>query len=146
MKFSKYFRSNLSTLLHKDDDYLKQWLQVIGQASILMDPTNLAEDEFSTSKALQQWIGISYHIEDQEGLPPLQQAIKEELQLGLKGLPQEYKELFSFTHKTIKQSPLQWQQECYYIIIEAREQFDCANLLSNEFSYARAMRDWVGLV
>ena len=90
---------------------MKQWLQVVRQAIILMDPTNLVDDAFSTSKALQKWIGISYHIGNHEGTPILHQDIQQELEApGLQRLPQCYDKYWTITIEEMKKRPLQFQQ------------------------------------
>ena len=145
-EFSKYFSGKIQTLFKQSDETLKSWLQVIRQARILMDPFHLIKDEFTTSKVLQEWIGISYAIEDEEGIPILEDAIKAELDKGPMNLPDKYKEQFNTTFNKIKQETLQWKQEWYCTIWKARECYDCANLPDNEFSYEGLLKDWVGLI
>ena len=57
-QFSHYFKTPLPQLLQKSMNSQKHWLMIIKQGQILMDPTNLLQDQFAHSKSLQQWIDI----------------------------------------------------------------------------------------
>ena len=62
-------------------EYLKQLLMSIQQGRILLDPKHLK------SKALRDWIGISYEITDKEVLPALVDTCKTEFHIGIGHLP-----------------------------------------------------------
>ena len=144
-EFSKYFRYKLPTLLQKQDDHLKHWLMVIRQARILMDSNNVLQDEFTTSKALQQWIGLSITVTEKEGTEILNEAIDQEYNLGLRNLPQQFNEYFIMTKQEIVQEELEWKNNWYCDIREARDKFDSANLINDSFTYPGVQREWVDL-
>ena len=64
--FSHYFSMKSEELMNFSVDYLESWLLIVRQARILMDPQHLLSDEFAISQTLQQWIGISYDVSDEE--------------------------------------------------------------------------------
>ena len=110
-----------------------------------MDPDNLVEDEFATSKCLQNWIGISYEITDEEAIPILEEAIADELQLGLKQLPPEYASHFEHTIDDIISKPLEWKQTWFKTIRKQRILHDSTNLIDDQFSHQGALTSWLGL-
>ena len=60
----------------------------IRQGRILFDQRNLLNDEFASSKALQDWVGLSYDLRDEEAIPALNDAVREEWDTGIGNLPQ----------------------------------------------------------
>ena len=144
-EFSKYFRYRLPTLLQKQDDHLKHWLMVIRQARLLMDSNNVLQDEFTTSKALQQWIGLSITVTEKEGTEILNEAIDQEYNLGLRNLPQQFNEYFIMTKQEILREELEWKNNWYCDIREARDKFDSANLINDSFTYPGVLRECVDL-
>ena len=86
-EFSPYFSIKIGNLLSKSVDSLKAWLLAVRQGRILMDPENLHQDELTKSKAMQQWIGISYSITDDKARPILCGLIEEEFSVGMDHLP-----------------------------------------------------------
>ena len=92
--FTHLFRKKLKDLLSKSDEVLKNWFLIIRQGRILMDKDNLIQDDFQSNKALAAWIGLSFRVTDEEGIEPLQEAIRKERQLGQSGLPQWFHSLF----------------------------------------------------
>ena len=142
-EFSKYFKTKLPILLQKETEHLKHWFLVIRQARVLMDPTNVLEDEFSTSKALQSWVGLSLKVTNTEGAAILHEAIKQETQIGIGNLPIQYAQDFTLTEIQILKQTIDWKKKWFCKIKEARIQYNNANVLCNEFAYPRALRDWV---
>ena len=53
-QFSQYFRLPLDKLMMKSYDYQKTWLTTIRQGRILLDPSNLCNDEIEESTSLQK--------------------------------------------------------------------------------------------
>ena len=86
-EYSQYLSVPINTILAKSHEWQKHWFMMVRQARILLDNTNLIDDEFSISSTLQKWIGISYSLNDSEAIPLLHQSIKQELQIGLSTLP-----------------------------------------------------------
>ena len=142
-EFTKYFRVKLPNLLQKDVEHLKHWLLVIRQARILMDPSNVLEDEFALSKALQSWIGLSLKVTNKEGEEILNEAIRQEQHMGIGNLPPQYIPEFTLNMTQILKQTIDWKKQWFCNIKEARTQYDNANVLSNEFAYPGALRDWV---
>ena len=119
---------------------------IIRQGRILMDPTNLLEDQFAQSKALQQWIDISYEITENEGMTILTQAITEEWTLGLDTLcPLAFSNHFSGTLNDLLSHPSQQVKLWCTEVQEARELNHTTYPIQDEFSYPGALRSWVGL-
>ena len=110
-----------------------------------MDQRNLVNDEFAQDKALQQWVGISYQIEDDEGTPILLDAIYSELKKGPTSLPRGMHEHFKLTEKDIENMSLQQKKQWFCTIRTQRELLDGANLLQDDFTISEPLRDWVGL-
>ena len=142
--FSRYFKADIEKLFNCEEKMI-QWFQVVRQGRILMDSRNLQQDEFAESKALQNWIGLSYSVSDEEGIPILIQAIITEMKEGLEGLPREMQQQFDLTVEEIQQQTLDQQKQWFCSIRSKREQLGCASVF-DEFSYSGALREWVGLV
>ena len=77
-----------------------------------MDPTNLLQDSFAESRALQQLIDISYEVNDEEGLPILIQSITNEWAIGINSLcPDNFSTHFSGSlQDLLLQNPQQLKQ------------------------------------
>ena len=110
-EFSRYFSIPIDHLLAKPVDYLMQWFLAVRQGRILLDPDRLLQDEFVTSKSLQQWVGISYEVTDEEMEPILQDAIIKEITLGIGNLPpQQFEQHFNTSLQTLLSGPLSVQK------------------------------------
>ena len=145
-QFSHYFKTPLPQLLQKSMDSQKHWLMIIRQGQILIDPTNLLQDQFAQSRALKQWIDISYEVTDEEGLPILIQAVTEEWTLGLDSLcPQAFAEHFSDTLNNLLSQPSEQLKLWFIEVREARKTTTSSQPIQDDFSYPGALRSWVGL-
>ena len=101
-EFSRFFKTDMNTLLKKNIEAQKHWFTVIRQGRILLDQTNIFSDEFENSPALQKWLGISYKVKDKEAIPTLKDSISTEWATGLSTLsPQQYQQYFDTTLQTI---------------------------------------------
>ena len=143
--FSHMFRTPVDALLQKNLDVQKNWLQIVRQARILMDKDHLIHDEFTTSLALQKWIGISYGITDTEGQESLQEAIVMELDIGIGQLPTQFTTFFTLTKQQLEEYTIQQMKIWFQKVRQGRQQFDQDNCIQDEFSCPGAFRDWVGL-
>ena len=145
-EFSQFFRQKIETILGKSIDSQKHWLFVVKQGRIMMDPTNLVEDEFMDSKALQYWIGISPNVTDKEGEPTLKEAITKEYDKGIKTLPTRgFSKYFQDELNTILAKTMKERKEWFLHIRRARIIYNCTQPLLDEFSQPGALRDWIGL-
>ena len=108
-----------------------------------MDATNLINDKFSTSKALLKWIGLSYKLTDEEVLPILDAAIREEMKLGLKNLHPDLLAEFQHDLTTFLLQPLQTKQSWLCNICKAREKSDSTNLIEDQFSQPGMFCTWL---
>ena len=143
-EFSRLFKSNLNTLLQKNLDSQKHWLTIIRQGRILLDPNNVPQDQFQTSKALQKWLGISYKVTNSEALPILKTAITTEWTKGLSTLPkQQYQQYFSHTLHKLLQSTTDNLKNWLIHIRKGRTRYDSTNVINDEFNYPGAIRDWL---
>ena len=144
-EFSHLFRTRCNDLLQKPLDILMNWFLIIRQARILLDTDHLITDEFSTSRALQGWIGLSYSISDNEGREMLQEAIKEEIATGLGNLPQSYQQYFVQLQQDITKTSTSQLKTLFKAIRTGRQLHDLNNYTQDEFTNPGAYRDWVGL-
>ena len=144
-EFSHHFRLPIDQMLQTNIDTQKTWLQIIRQTRILMDSSHLIEDEFTTSRALQQWINISYTLTDAEAIPTLHEAITAEYEIGLSKLPKHYSVYFKDSLSSTLTKSLPQLKQWLHRVKEGREQYDKGNILLDEFSYPGALRDWAGL-
>ena len=142
-EFSSYFTIKLNIILQKSVDQLKHWLMVISQARILMDAANVLDDEFSNSKALQQWIGISTKVTDKEGMEQLHDSIEKEYKIGIGNLPPTLPNYFKMTLKEILQRDLDWKKSWLCDIKDGRDEFDSANVINDSFAHPGVLREWL---
>ena len=142
--FSHLFKKKLPELLLKSTDVLKNWFLIIRQGRVLMDKDNLIEDEFQTNSALASWIGLSFQVTDAEGKEPLQEAILQELQQGIGGLPQRYSKYFQQTAEILLKQSLHQLRLWLTNIRKGRMRYNTDNLLQDEFTNPGAFRDWLG--
>ena len=145
-QFSNYFKVPMKQLLQKSMEYQKHWLMIIRQGRILMDPTNLLQDSFAESRALQQWIDISYEVNDEEGLPILIQSITNEWDIGINSLCSDnFSTHFSGSLQDLLLQNPQQLKRWFIEIRQARQDATTSQPLQDEFSFPGALRKWVGL-
>ena len=142
-QFSHYFNIPMEKLLLKSHEYLKSWLMTIRQGRILLDPENLLHDEIETSDTLQKWLDISYKVTDDEGKPPLVDAITAEWNLGSGCLPRKYDSYFSGSLKQLHKKDIQYLKRWLRTVRGGRIKYDSSNLLLDEFSSPGALRQWL---
>ena len=143
--FSHLFRTTYAELLTKSLEVKKNWFLIIRQARILMDTDHLINDEFTTSRSLQQWIGITYGITDEEGKETLLEATLEELSKGQGQLPHKYNKYFTISEDDMKTYTVTQLKQWFQQVRTARVIFDFHNCTQDEFTYPGAYRDWAGL-
>ena len=68
----------------------KSCLMLIWQDHILLDPSNLCEDEIGESEILQKWLDISYTITNDKAAPILKDVVAVEWNIGRGGLPPKF--------------------------------------------------------
>lgn len=144
-EFSHLFRNKVEELLKKSDETLMNWITIIRQGRILMDSTNLVEDDITHSKALQSWLGISYSLTEKEGQDSLIESVEEEMKTGLEQLPQWYSRYFEVDTTTLLQRTTSQLKLWLVTIKNGRKRYDQENILDDEFSYERIYQDWLGL-
>ena len=142
-QFSHHFSLALDKLLLKPYEYQKTWLATIRQGRILLDPSNLCQDEISDSDTLQKWLGISYKVSDKEGEPILKDAIQAEKKLGMGCLPSRYNKYFHGTTATLMNKSVKFLKSWLTEVRKGREQYDNDNLLLDDFSTPGALKDWM---
>ena len=110
-----------------------------------MDKRNLIADDFSTSKTLQQWIGISYDITEEEGRQCLEQSVMEEWKLGSSSF-------MDISTIVIFKKPVQHllkltttDLKTWFVKVRQGRIRSTTNILKDEFTYDGAMKEWVGL-
>ena len=91
---------------------------IIRQRHIMrMDPTNLLLDKFAESRALYQWVDISYDVTDEEGTPILIQSITQEWHTGLDTFSRStFSSYFEDSSPNLLKQPLQ-QLQMWFIEI-----------------------------
>lgn len=109
-----------------------------------MDKENLIQDDFQSNKALAAWIGLSFRVTDEEGIEPLQEAIRKERQLGQSGLPQWFHSLFDKSSDDLLKQNLHQQRLWLTNVRKGRIRYDQDNILQDEFTNPGAFRDWLG--
>ena len=144
-EFSKFFKQKLGDILEKSIETRKHWLMVVKQGRIMMDPTNLVEDEFTENKSLKSWIGISLEVTDKEGEPTLNEAITNEYENGIGLLPHSFKNFFQNDLNTILNLDMTKRKKWFFQIRQARIIYNCTKQLQDEFCYPGALQDWIGL-
>ena len=109
----------------------------------MMDPSNLIQDEIETSKALQHWLGIAYHITDDEGIITVRESIKREFDAGL---PKQIltDEANNLTYKDILKKSTKFQKDWFLLVRTIREKQE-QHQIKDEFHHPGALRDWIGL-
>ena len=144
-EYSIKFKLHPKELFTKHIERQKQWLMIIRQGRILLDPEHLIVDEFSSSKTLQKWIGISYEMTDKEGKIILEEAITSEWNIGIGNLPKKhYYNLFSSPLNNILRQPLEKMKEWFRRVRQGREKYDHTNLCHDEFCNPGIIQDWIG--
>ena len=131
--------------MQKSDEFLMHWLLVVRQARILMDHTNLIEDEFTTSTTLQKWIGLSYELTDEEAIPVLDEAIADELNIGKGHLPDTSLEYFQLDKKHLLTQPLEAKKSWFRKVRSQRVTSDKTNIIEDQFPHSLLFKEWVGL-
>lgn len=127
-------------------DDLKGWFLAIRQARILMDTENLSKDSFSTSRALQHWIGIDYEVTDEEVRPILENAVETEIRIGLDGLDTR-------TYATYFEQPLHdllslntTQLKTWFVAVRSAQiQQESSNIVLDEFMVPGAINSWANI-
>ena len=142
-EFSSFFSPTLDHILTKSEDYLKQWLLTVRQGRLLLDPRHLIHDEFETSPALRDWVGISYSISDAEVLPHLKNACDREYSIGLGNLPHQFQHLFRPSKSHLLQKSISQQKQWLQKVRNGRVLFDPSNLLEDVFSNPGLFQDWL---
>ena len=143
--FSHYFTMSLEKLMKFTVDYLKSWFMIVRQGRIMMDKRNIIEDEFTTSKTLQQWVGISYEVTEEEGRQCLDIAVEEEWKLGSNQFMNDStKSFFDHPVRDLLQLDTDNLKTWFVAVRHARMQGN-APIMKDEFSYDGALREWVGL-
>ena len=144
--FSHYFSMKSEELMNFSTDYLKSWLLIVRQGRILMDGRHLLNDEFATSRTLQQWIGITYDITDEEGHQILKRSASMEWEKGLNTLDAStYGKHFEHTLQEILNFPLASLKMWFVDIRNGRLASSTEDVLSDEFSHDGLLKVWVGL-
>ena len=145
-EYSGYFTQSLEDIMLKSIDTQKQWLLTVRQGRILLDPTNLIHDEFASSNALQKWLGVSYEVTDEEMLPILQDAIRNEIRIGLGNLPaQIYEKIFNISLNTLITQSLAKQKLWFQKVRQGRICMDPSNLMEDEFMTKGPIQAWIDL-
>ena len=144
-QFSHYLTVDTEQLFQKSIETQLAWFTVVRQGRIMMDPYNLCNDAFSTSKSLQAWAEISYQVQDSEGLPILLESIHKELEVGQANLPPQFTSFLISSPEEFRLKSTSELKRWFKKIKTARMQFDPSNLITDTFSYPGALRDWVGL-
>ena len=57
--FDKFFNTTLTQLMNQPLSKQKKWFQRVRQGRICMDPTNLLDDEFTSSGPIHTWIDLT---------------------------------------------------------------------------------------
>ena len=143
-EFSALLRPKLSDILSKSEESLKLWFLTVRQGRILFDTGNIIADEFTDSKALQKWIGLSYTLEDAEAIPILQQAIDHEITTGLGNLPKrQFQKLFTTNYLPTSTSTLQNRKNWFTVVRQGRKLYDKRNLKQDEFTLFELYQQWL---
>ena len=144
-QFSHYFNLPLEQLLKKNHDYLKTWLMIIRQGRILLDPSNLCQDDIKESEVLQKWLDISYVISDEEAMGPLKEVILDEWNIGKGNLPLQFHKYFLGSVKNLLKKEVNVLRKWLKDIRQGRIKFDNGNLLLDEFTSPGALKSWLEL-
>ena len=132
--------------MEKPIDYLKSWLMIIRQARILMDSQHLLQDDFTESKALQQWIGISYDVSDKEARPLLDLAAEAEWLQGLDDLEaNNFGYLFDITRNSLLNLSTDQLKHWFTTVRKGRVTSNSTHIIHDEFSQPGILQSWVGL-
>ena len=144
--YSHYFTITIEALMEKSIEYLKSWLMIVRQARVMMDPSHLIHDEFAESIALQQWIGISYEITDDEARPTLEQAAELEWRQGIDELDTNiFEENFNITINNLLKLSTTNLTEWFVVVRNGRINSQSKNIIQDEFTYSGALKSWAGL-
>ena len=143
-EFSHHLTLPVSKILDKSEEALKLWFLTIRQGRIVFDQGNLLHDDFYESKALQQWIGLSYTLHNDDVASRLEEAIATEVQIGLGNLPTtQFKSLFSTTTTTNITASMSLQKHWLRTVRQGRTLYDKDNLIKDEFSQVTLYQQWL---
>lgn len=143
-EFSRHLSPPLSTIMKKSEESLKLWFLIVRQGRIVFDPDNVDNDDFSTSKALQQWIGLSYELQDAEAESRLDDAIRNEIKQGLGHLPTStFASLFQQSMLPIDDSSLRDKITWFQVIRQGRRLYDIEHLNKDEFETMDLYKRWI---
>ncbi len=142
-EFSRQFGSRSDRILQATVEQQLNWMQIVRQGRILLDPDNLIEDEISKSKSLQRWIGIDYEIKDEEGKELLHKAIQHEIEIGVEELYKNTNIEIEDDKEKIYKLGLREQKQWLEKIRELRKRYDETNLEEDEFMHKGAYRNWL---
>ena len=116
----------------------------IRQGRILFDQRNLLNDEFASSKALQDWVGLSYDLRDEEVIPALNDALGEEWDTGIGNLPQrQYGWMFADEFVQVMNFDLNDKKDWLRLVRQGRTFYDRENLVNDEFTQSEQFSLWL---
>ena len=143
-EFSRFLSPAIDDILKRGEESLKLWFLTVRQGRILFDQRNLIQDDFSSSKALQQWIGLSYTLTDDEVLPVLDKSISMEKNIGLNNIQNEQiQQLLSYSMLPHPASTLEYKKEWFCLVRQARRLYDSKNVHRDEFDTSTLHQTWL---
>ena len=143
-EFSHFFTRPVEDILSQSDDYLKNWFLTVRQGRIMLDERHLVQDEFKTSRALQDWIGISQNITDREVKPLLIDACQQELDIGLGQLPHKhYNNFFNNSKSQLITETIDYLKTWLQRIRQGRLLMDPTNLINDAFMIPGLLQHWL---
>ena len=110
----------------------------------MLDERHLVQDEFTTSRALQDWIGISQNITDREVKPLLIDACQQELDIGLGQLPHtHYNNFFNNSKSQLITETIDYLKTWLQRIRQGRLLMDPTNLINDAFMIPGLLQHWL---
>ena len=86
-----------------------------------------------------------HRVTDKDDKEPLHEAIEQELQVGMGGLPKWFGKYFDKVNKEIKTHSIQHQKLWLVGVRKGRLCYDQDNIIQDEFTYTGVFKTWLGL-